>query len=69
MALTKWSKRTASKPKFTREVLGVHSKSWKQNIEQVVLGVGVGNTGRPVRLEYKERELAGPAHATSSRQI
>lgn len=68
MALTKRSKRRASKPTYTREVLVVHSKSWKQE-EQVVLGVGVRNTGRPVKLEYKERELAGPAHATSSRKI
>lgn len=50
MALTKWSKRRASKPKFTRDILVVHSKSWKQRRASCV-----GSEGRKYRKANEAR--------------
>lgn len=46
----------------------VNSKSLRRKGASLV-GRGVGNKGKPVRLGCREdKELAGPAHASSSRQ-
>ena len=68
MEVISWSRGRVRKLKFTGEALMVHSKSLMQTGVSYVW-TGGGNKRRPVRLEFtEERELAGPEHASSSKQ-